>query len=194
MNIIKIRHKSTYCYCINSNSGLLAFDALWPDSYKAYKDGLREYGQNVKNIRWLIVSHFHIDHAGLAGILGRNGVQFIVFTNQLAAISDMEKLIERKEIPYQRIDQSKIILKEVTQSRQWLREIGVMGEILHTNGHSEDSISLILDTGEAFFGDLVPAEGMIGEDDWKSKNSWKLLKDKGVRYIKPAHAEEYALF
>ncbi len=194
MNNFKIRYKSTNCYFIESRSGgLLAFDAGWPDTYKAYKDGLKEQGNTVKNIQWLIVSHFHMDHAGLAGILLNNGVQLIVFKNQIQAISEMENLINRKKIPYQKIDLSKITIMEISQSRQWLANIGIEGEVLHTNGHSEDSISLLLDSGEAFIGDLVPREDMISEEDWRNKNSWILLRNNGARYIKPAHAEEYVL-
>ncbi|GIV64069.1 MAG: MBL fold metallo-hydrolase [Chloroflexota bacterium] len=193
MNILKIRFKSTHCYFIESGSGLLAFDAGWPDTYKAYKDGLKEQGYSVKDIRWLMVSHFHMDHAGLAGILVHHGVQFVVFSNQRAAIADMEKLIERKNISYQKIDPTGITLMEIAQSRAWLAEIGIKGEVCHTNGHSEDSISLILDSGEAFIGDLVPREDMIGEEDWKSQRSWALIRSKGARCIKPAHAEEYEI-
>ena len=86
MTVIRIRYKSTNCYFIDTGGGLLAFDAGWPNTYREYKDGLKEQGYSVKNIKWLIVSHFHIDHAGLAGTLADNGVAFIVFPNQLGAI------------------------------------------------------------------------------------------------------------
>jgi hydroxyacylglutathione hydrolase len=36
-----------------------------------------------------------------------------------------------------------------------LREFGIAGRIIHTPGHTEGSISLILSTGEAIVGDLV---------------------------------------
>lgn len=192
MNILKIRYKSTNCYFIDTGNGLLAFDAGWPDTYYEYKDGLREQGQSVKNIRWLIVSHFHIDHAGLAGVLSANGVMFIVFPNQRYAILEMETLIEKKNMVYQKIDVSKIQMMEIGASRKWLAEIGISGEILHTNGHGEQSVSLLLDTGEAFVGDLAP-EGMIGDEDQVSKENWTLLRSKGAKYIKPAHANEFEL-
>jgi ribonuclease/clavin/mitogillin len=192
MSVIKIRYKSTNCYFIDTGKGLLAFDAGWPNTYRDYKDRLKEQGHSVKNIRWLMVSHFHIDHAGLAGILVENGVRFIVFPNQLGAIDEMEALIERKNMVYRKIDRSKIKVLEIGASRRWLEAIGIPGEVLHTNGHGEQSISLLLDTGEALIGDLAP-EGMIADEDCKSKNSWALLRSKGAKYIKPAHAKEFVL-
>ncbi len=75
----QVRYKNTNCYFVSARGGLLAFDAGWPGTYRAYKDGLREQGWSVKDVRWLLVSHFHLDHAGLAGISVENGVEFVVF-------------------------------------------------------------------------------------------------------------------
>ena len=41
-------------------------------------------------------------------------------------------------------------------SRALLQEMGIAGTIIHTPGHSDDSISLMLDSGELFVGDLNP--------------------------------------
>lgn len=192
MNVIRIRYQSTNCYFIDTGSGLLAFDAGWPNTYREYKDCLKEQGHSVKNIQWLIVSHFHLDHAGLAAILAENGAAFIVFKNQLDAIRDMELLIERKKMLYRKLDLSKVRVMEISESRGWLETIGIRGEVVHTDGHGEQSISLVLDNGDAFIGDLAP-EDMVDDDDWKSKSSWALLRRKGAKHIKPAHAGEYSL-
>lgn len=192
MKIVKIRYKSTNCYFIDTGNGLLAFDAGWPNTYQEYKDSLKEQGYKVKEIKWLIVSHFHIDHAGLAGLLAENGIPFIVFKNQLAAIDEMESLIERKNMTYQKLERTKITVMEIAESREWLKSIGIDGQVLHTNGHGEQSISLLLDDGVAFIGDLAP-DNMIADDDLKSKNSWELLISKGAKYIKPAHAGEFTI-
>ena len=191
-SLIRVRYKSTNCYFIPADGGLLAFDAGWPGTYRAYKDELRAQGWSVKDIRWLMVSHFHLDHAGLAGVLLENGVEFIVFPEQLGAIAEMESLIARKGMPYQAIDLAKIHLLALETSRAWLARIGILGEVLHTNGHGEHSVSLLLDSGEAFVGDLTP-ESMVAEDDALSKASWALLRGKGARVVYPAHAQEFDL-
>jgi len=191
-SVTKVRYKNTNCYFVSACGGLLAFDAGWPGTYRAYKDGLREQGWSVKDVRWLLVSHFHLDHAGLAGILVENGVEFVVFPEQVAAVAEMESLIARKAIPYQAIDAAKIRRLELADSRAWLARIGIQGEVLHTNGHAEHSVSLLLDSGEAFVGDLTP-ESMVAEDDLLSQASWALLRAKGAHRIYPAHAQEFVL-
>ena len=193
MTLIRIRYKSTNCYFIDTGNGLLAFDAGWPDTYRDYKDGLKAEGFSVKQIKWLIVSHFHLDHAGLAGVLADNGVVFVVFKNQLSAIQDMETLIAQKNMRYHKLDLSKVQVMEISDSRNWLASIGVRGEVLHTNGHSEDSVSLLLDNGDALIGDLTPVESMVDNEDWKSRASWELLRQKGAKQINPAHANAYSL-
>ncbi|MEL7645507.1 MAG: MBL fold metallo-hydrolase, partial [Anaerolineaceae bacterium] len=183
---------STNCYFLTARGGLLAFDAGWPGTYREYKDGLREQGWSVKDVRWLLVSHFHLDHAGLAGLMVENGVEFVVFPEQLGAIAEMESLIERKAMPYRTIDRAKIQLLEIGASRMWLERLGIQGEALRTTGHSPDSISLVLDSGEAFVGDLTP-ESMAAEDDLLSTASWALLRAMGARIVYPAHAQEFVL-
>ena len=95
-------------------------------------------------------------------------------------------------MPYRKIDQSKLQIMEIADSRTWLASIGIAGEVLHTSGHGEQCISLLLDGGEAFIGDLAP-ENAIAEEDVKSKESWELLRSKGAKVILPAHAREFEL-
>jgi glyoxylase-like metal-dependent hydrolase (beta-lactamase superfamily II) len=193
MDFFSIRYKSTNCYFIDTGNGLLAFDAGWPGTYSLYKDLLKNEGHSTRDIKYLIVSHFHMDHAGLAGMLADHGVQFVVFSNQVFAIADMEALIKRKEMDYFPIDLTKPIQMELSGSREWLKSIGISGEVIKTNGHGEDHVSLILDSGEAFIGDLYPYEEALAGDDLLTRSNWAELREKGAKRIFPAHAGEYGI-
>lgn len=48
--------------------------------------------------------------------------------------------------------QAQVVLFE--ESRKFLGELGIEGEIISTPSHSEDSISVILDDGTCIVGDL----------------------------------------
>jgi endoribonuclease LACTB2 len=192
MKIIKTRYHSTNCYFINTGKGLLAFDAGWPDTYPEYRDTLKAEGYKIKDIRWLIVSHFHMDHAGLAGMIQDMGVELFIFPNQVDAINEMELLLERKKMAYHKVNKDKVIVLEFTDCRNWLKSIGIEGEILHTDGHADQCITLLLDNGEAFIGDLVP-EFLADPNDLKTRNNWKLLRSRGAKMIYPAHVEEFLL-
>lgn len=65
--------------------------------------------------------------------------------------------------------------------------IGIAGEIVPTPGHSDDSVSLLLDDGSVFTGDLTPPT-LVGEDDARIvAASWRLLRERGATRVYPGH-------
>jgi glyoxylase-like metal-dependent hydrolase (beta-lactamase superfamily II) len=73
------------------------------------------------------------------------------------------------------------------ESRKFLAGLGLAGEIIATPGHSDDSVTLVLDEGLAFTGDLHPlafaTEGQIE----KIAGSWEKIRNLGVHSIYPGH-------
>src|SRR4026209_868275 len=80
-----------------------------------------------------------------------------------------------------------------TESRDFLKRIGIDGEILHTPGHSDDRVTLVLDIGCAFTGDLT-MESMVGQEDAAVvARSWQMFRDRGVTTVYPGHGAPYYL-
>jgi glyoxylase-like metal-dependent hydrolase (beta-lactamase superfamily II) len=82
-----------------------------------------------------------------------------------------------------------------------LSEFGISGSIFHTPGHTEGSSSILLDSGEAFVGDLAmntfplcfsPRLSIYSHDFKKLVDSWRLLLTKGVDTIYPGHGEPFS--
>ncbi|MCK5185094.1 MAG: hypothetical protein KAQ95_12370, partial [Candidatus Heimdallarchaeota archaeon] len=81
------------------------------------------------------------------------------------------------------------------------KEIGLKGKILFTPGHTRDSISLILDDGKGFVGDLCTNNiwVFIGLGRKPPLNvgleivfkSWEKLVTNGVKEIYPAHGKPF---
>ncbi len=101
----------------------------------------------------------------------------------------METMI-RKKMSYKPINLDDNIIIPLTESRNFLRDIGISGEVIHTPGHTDDSISVFLDSGDAFIGDLHLGN-QIMEDDIISKSSWLRLKKLGVKHIYPGHGHSF---
>jgi glyoxylase-like metal-dependent hydrolase (beta-lactamase superfamily II) len=59
----------TLVYALESTGGLVLIDAGWehPDAWEALRDGLITLGLDVGDVRGVVVTHHHPDHAGLAG-------------------------------------------------------------------------------------------------------------------------------
>ncbi|MGW7480600.1 MBL fold metallo-hydrolase [Nonomuraea muscovyensis] len=59
----------TLVYAVESPRGPVLVDAGWnhPDAWEALRGGLGSLGIDVAGVRGVVVTHFHPDHAGLAG-------------------------------------------------------------------------------------------------------------------------------
>ena len=82
----------------------------------------------------------------------------------------------------------------------FLRDIGIEGRILHTPGHTPDSISVVLDDGDAFVGDLsMNWPKFLGFnyrplyiDDMDSIYAgWRKVLDAGLKTIYPGHGKPF---
>ena len=79
------------------------------------------------------------------------------------------------------------IVLAAEESRAFLAGIGIQGEIISTPGHSDDSVTLVLDDGAAFTGDLTPPL-MVPEDLANlAYQSWQAIRAKGATTIYPGH-------
>ena len=97
-------------------------------------------------------------------------------------------------LAYEPIHVDNAIIINTEESRAFLRNIGIDGEIVATTSHSEDSISLILDSGECFVGDLEPIEYLAAyEQNDRLKYDWELVMHYAPKKIYYAHANEKIL-
>jgi endoribonuclease LACTB2 len=185
MNIINVGYDSTNYYLIETKSGKLMIDCGWPGTLPKFMAELKRKGILFKEIKYLLVTHFHPDHAGLVQELKNQGVKFILLECQLDFIAQLTELFKTKKYPYVEIQQNDSFLLKVEDSRKFLTSLGLDGEILHTPGHSDDSVTLILDEGYAFTGDLHPA--FMSIDDATTRASWDKIHQHKVTRIFPGH-------
>jgi ribonuclease/clavin/mitogillin len=140
----------------------------------------------IEEIRYALATHYHIDHAGLAQEFKQAGVQLLVLDTQVNAITLMKRWTKPWD-NYMEITMDGNILISFAESRSVLEQIGIAGEIVPTPGHSADSISLLLDDGSAFTGDLTPPEFIGEEEPAVVFASWQLLRERGATRIYPGH-------
>ncbi|HEX8378200.1 MAG TPA: MBL fold metallo-hydrolase [Pedobacter sp.] len=189
MEIFNVGNQSINCYLIASNTHRLLIDTGFPNSLNNLGREMRKTGFKVSDINYLIVTHFHIDHAGAIQELKDQGVRFILVDIQQKFIEPMEKMAFGKW-QYTPLKSSDNVVIAANDSRKFLESIGLNGLIVSTPGHSEDSITLILDSGEAFTGDLY-AEYLLTENDVEQIQSWNMLKQLGIKEVFPGHGNAY---
>lgn len=132
-----------------------------------------------------LATHYHPDHAGLAEDLKLRGVRLIVLDQQVAAIPLLRSLI-KPQTPFSEITLRDTIRLSAAASADFLRGIGIAGTIIGTPGHSDDSVTLVLASGEAFTGDL-PGPSFDGAFGDVVTGSWRAIRAAGARTVYPGH-------
>jgi len=190
--IVNVGYRSTNFWVVSAGQNRLLVDLGWPGKAAALLANLDRMGVPLAEIRYGLATHYHIDHAGAAQDLKQKGVRLLVMEEQVLAIPLMKQWIKPAD-HYTEITTHDNVVIACDGSRALLAEIGIAGEILHTPGHSDDSISLVLDIGCAFTGDLTMETMVSTEDPVVVARSWRLLRDRGVTTIYAGHGTPYYL-
>lgn len=186
MNIVNVGYGSTNYYVIGSGTNRLLVDVGWPGTRGTLLANFKRKGIAVAEIRYLLATHYHPDHAGLVQELKNMGMRLMVVEGQRAAIPQLKQWM-KPEMGYLDIDLRDNTEVTIEASRAFLAKVGIAGEIVATPGHSDDSVTLVLDSGDAFTGDLQ-SESRAEEADVETvKRSWEKLRAMNVRAIHPGH-------
>ena len=202
-----------HCYLLRGD-GIIMIDGGAPNQAKCFLKTLEGLSIQPRDIRLLVLTHGHWDHIGSVKAIKE-------LTGAPVAMHEQEKeLLEKSikplppgvtiwghilvnlmaifmplvHIPATDVD---IVLGDAEVS---LAEYGIRGKIIYTPGHSMGSVSILLESGEAFVGDLAmsgfplrlnPGLPILAENMQKVRASWKVLLDQGAKTIYPAHGKPF---
>ncbi|MCA9963710.1 MAG: MBL fold metallo-hydrolase [Anaerolineales bacterium] len=184
VTIVNVGYRSTNYWVISNGRSRLLVDIGWPGTLGTMKANLKKMDIPLREIRYALATHYHIDHAGLGEELKREGVPLLVVDIQETAVSVMKQWTKPHD-NYVEITPHGNVVITLAQSRQLLRDIGIAGEILPTPGHSDHCVSLLLDDGSVFTGDLPPEQ--FAFDNPVALASWQQLRERGAARVYPAH-------
>lgn len=192
VTIVNVGYRSTNYWVVSAGRSRILVDLGWPGMVDELLHALQRADIPLAEIRAGIATHYHIDHAGAAQDLKARGMPLWVFEEQVAAIPLMRRHIKERDRYTEIVADGNLVLG-CGQSRARLAALGISGEVVRTPGHSDDSVSLILDTGECFTGDLT-METMVGQEDPAVvAASWARLRALGATTVYPGHGRPYAM-
>ena len=186
-NLVTVTIRSTHYYLIDIGKGKLMVDTGWAGDLPALKSQLRRYDIDLAQIRFVMITHHHPDHAGLTQeIKQASHARLIILEKQIPYLENLRAFYEGKGdyAPIQ-IEANDLVLK--SSNRAELKRIGIQGEIIETPGHSDDSVSLVLDSGMAFVGDLHLPDYVPDEARELTCRSWVKLLKLNIKTVYPAH-------
>jgi endoribonuclease LACTB2 len=184
--IVNVGYRSTNYWVVSAGKSRLLVDVGWPGMMATMRANLDRMGVPLQEIRYALATHYHMDHAGLAQEFKRAGVPLLVLETQVAAIPLMKMHMKPRD-NYVEITLHDNVNISFDESRAVLAKIDIAGRILPTPGHSDDSVSLLLDDGSVFTGDLTHPS-LAGEGDRPIvAASWDLLRERGATRVYPGH-------
>lgn len=202
-----------FCYLIKAE-GCIMFDTGPAFSVPEIIKWFKSIPIEPEELQLIILSHGHSDHAGAAANLKE------LTGAKIAVHEDDQEMFETREavLPTPVTSWGKVTRKMmkpamsifnfdgfpvdlvITDAGLSLDEYGIPGRIIYTPGHTPGSISLLLETGDAFVGCLThnappfrlrPNHPIFAEDLDKLWESWKLLIDQGADMIYPSHGDPF---
>ena len=193
--IIRLRYGNTNTFYISGSQGGLLIDTDYAGTLQAFFRAVKTAGIDIKNISYVLATHYHPDHIGIISELQKLGIQLLIIDVQKDFVHFADHIFAReKHLHYEPISEKKAKFISCSQSREFLESLGIRGEIIHTPSHSPDSISIILDSGECFTGDLEPIEYLEAyEENPPLKMDWERIMCNHPKKIFYAHVREKEL-
>ena len=194
VSITELNYSNTNTYWIEGSKGTLLFDTGWAGTFKSFCSALREHGKVLQDIDYILLSHFHPDHVGIAQDIADKGPVITIVSQQKNFVHAADGVFAKvKGLKFTPIVDDRLNVITTEQSRGFLQSLGIEGEIIYTPGHSDDGISLKLDDGRIFVGDLNPLYELELHKGTEIERSWNKLLAFKPSMIYYGHAKTYLM-
>lgn len=201
------------CYVIQAE-GIIAIDAGEPGKGRQFERGLARAGIKPRDVKLILITHGHWDHVGSAREMkDATGAPVAMHEQEAHWLEESLKPLSpgvtpwgvvlggavKRALPLIHIPPVKVDMRLGDEDYP-LHEYGIPGSVVHTPGHTYGSLSVLLDSGEVFVGDLAmnkfplcfsPKLSIFAVDPSKVVDSWKRLLERGARTVYPAHGRPF---
>lgn len=193
--ITKLRYGNTNTYYVRGNQGGLLIDTDYAGTLPLFYKALKGNNLSTSDITYVLATHYHPDHMGLISELVKLGISLLCMDIQREYVHFSDNIFKRDGyMLYEPIVETLAITITCKESRAFLHNMGIEGEIIATTSHSKDSISLVLDNGDCMVGDLEPMEYLAAYTDNKAlSKDWELIMSYHPKVIHYAHVNEKRL-
>ena len=162
-------------YIITTDRGHILVDTGMPNSNKKLDAAFKNNNVNPQSVQLIILTHGHMDHVGSTAYAKKiTGAKILCHKSYAKDLADgkieiaiPQKFMGRVLNLMSGFLGSNIgaVNPDIVMGDEFdLSGFGVAGKVIHTPGHSQSSISVVLDSGEILVGDLIREEkpGMVG--------------------------------
>ncbi len=190
-----LKYGNTNTFFIKNGSCGLLLDTDWAGTLPLFYKEIKAQDIAFDDIKYVMATHYHPDHMGLISELMEKGVRLILLDVQKEHVHYSDEIFRRdSRLCYTPLCEEHAVIMTCKETRNFLKEIGINGECIYTPGHSDDSISLMLDEGIALVGDLDPIDFVEAYADHPVlKKSWEQILKFRPHTVYYGHANEKRL-
>ncbi len=104
----KLIYGNTNTFLVNR---CLLVDTDWAGTLHGFFRCIGQNGVKLKEVKYLLITHFHPDHMGIAGELAELGIKIIAVEEQREFIHDSDHIfLKDKKTNFKPIDDSRVII------------------------------------------------------------------------------------
>lgn len=200
-------------FILINSQGCILIDTGLPNTERKIDDALKKLNLTFTDIKLIIITHAHIDHAGNAAkIKSLSGAQVMAHNGDLPYYRGEKKMhfcstgwfgrIFSKtgaiQKPYKEFEPDILL---TSKDKFNLNQYGIDGEVISTPGHTEGSISVVIENDKAVVGDLISSGILLGgiirtktakrppfeENPLQVSQELQSIADKGVKTFFMGH-------
>jgi hydroxyacylglutathione hydrolase len=161
-------------YLVVSEDAVIIVDTGLPGMASRFERALGQCGKRYEDIKLIIVTHAHVDHAGGAARLRQlTGAPILAHRDdrpyytqakpvQYCPTGPFGKLFKASGIASTSYEGFEPDIELVSGDNYSLREFGIAGVARHTPGHTGGSVSVILEDNNMLVSDLVSSGILLG--------------------------------
>lgn len=208
------RSGPTWCFLLNLKEGNLLVDAGDGKGWDRFQQALKFHGVEPSQITHLLLTHHHLDHTGHINALRKVSPGLTLIAHR-SARSWLEKgkmapvrfwncwtgLLGRfvKEMKGGAVELKERDIFLDGDDDRLLPSLGLDARIMHTPGHTADSLCILLSDGICLVGDTLMNWPMnlfganpcpiVYEDRDRLVKSWATLVQSGAKILYPSHGK-----
>ncbi len=212
-------------FLIPCEDGYLLVDSGYTQTHTQLIEAFQKLGIKTTDIRYLFLTHHHNDHCGSAAVLQQtSNCTLITHKNTLPFLESgsgdlgevkpatpgirlmlsLFKLVSSADYHYTPLTIRPDDLIVDGDNFEFLPSIGIPGKILYTPGHTDNSLSIVLNNGFVLCGDLCfnsllfklfgsGNKPIYIQDEEAVYRSWQRVYQHGGRTIIPSHGSPFPI-
>jgi len=207
--VTRVSMLGSNAYLVKGEAGLVLIDAGREGTAGRVRKALEEQGGRMTDINLIVVTHVHQDHVGsLSSIKKETSAEVLVHGKEADLLRDGVCGFPRGTMVLSRVlsglanrfmnDSFEPVEPDLVVGESFdLNEYGVEGGEVHTPGHTEGSLALMIGgetciAGDTFFnifpGSVYPP---FADDEEKLIESWRNIKEYGCSEYYPGHGRQF---